>query len=64
VSFAEDEHVIHALAADRPDPALHERTRPGAVGRCENFIDPHALHPFPEGIAVDGVTVAEEIGGR
>jgi hypothetical protein len=63
VSFTEDEDMIQTLPPDRADQALGERILPGAVGRREDFVNPHALHTFPEGIAVDCVTVAEEIGG-
>ena len=37
VSLAEDEHVIQALAPDRPDDALRERILPGAVWRREDL---------------------------
>ena len=33
VSLAEDQHVIQALAPDRPDEALRERILPGAAGQ-------------------------------
>jgi len=64
VPLAEDENVIQALASDRTDQALHERVLPGAVRRREDFVDPHALHSVPKLLAVDLVTVAQEIGRR
>jgi hypothetical protein len=63
VRVAEDENVIQTLAPDRTDQALGERILPGAVRRREDLINPHSLHTFPEGIAIDRVTVAEEISG-
>src|SRR2546426_4920093 len=64
VSFAENENVIQTLAPDRTDEALGERILPGAVRRSKDFVDPHALHSVPKLLAVDLVTVAQEIGRR
>ena len=63
MSFAENENVIQTLAPDRTDEALGERILPGAVRRREDFGDPQALHAVPKLLAVDLVTVAQEIGG-
>ena len=62
VSFAQDENVVETLAPDRTDQALRERILPGAVRRREDFLDPHALHAVAELLAIDLVTVAQEIG--
>src|SRR5262245_52323482 len=43
--------------------ALGERILAGAVRGREDFLDAHALHPVPELLAVDPVTIAQEIGG-
>ena len=64
MSFAQDENVIQTLAPDRADQALHERVLPGAVRRGEDFGDPHALHAMAKLLAVNLVTIAQEIGGR
>ena len=64
VSFAKDENVIQTLAPDRADDPLRKGVLPGAVRRREDFIDPHALHSVPKLLAVDLVTVAQEIGRR
>ena len=64
VSLAEDEHVIQALAPDRPDDALRERILPGAVWRREDLLDPHGRHPVPELRAIDVVTISEEVRRR
>ena len=58
VSFAENENVIQTLAPDRIDRALGERI----LRRREDLVDPHALHAVPKPLAVDLVTVAQEIG--
>ena len=64
VSLAEDEHVIQTFAADRADQALRERVLPGAVRRRQDFVDPHALHSVAKRLAIDLVTIAQEIGRR
>ena len=64
VSFAEDKNVVETLAADRTDQALGERILPGAVWRRENFLDLHPLHAVAELLAIDLVTVAQEVGRR
>src|SRR2546427_2092214 len=56
--------MIQTLAPDRTDEALGARILPGAVRRREDFGDPHALHSVPKLLAVDLVTVAQEIGRR
>src|SRR3989442_4653700 len=64
VSFAQDDDMIETLAADRVDEPLREGVLPRAVGRCEHFTDPHALHSLPERVTVNAVPIAEEIGRR
>src|SRR5438093_6221083 len=64
VAFAENQNVIQTLAPDRADEPLREGILPRAVRRREDFLDPHALHAVPKLLAVDLVTVAQEIGGR
>jgi hypothetical protein len=64
VSFPEDKNVVEALAADRTDQAFGEWVLPGAVWRRENFLDLHTLHAVAEVLAIDLVTVAQEIGRR
>jgi len=61
VPFAEDEDVIQTLAPDRADEPIGERILPGAKRRRQDFPDAHALHALAEGVAVDGVAIAEEI---
>src|SRR3989454_9547642 len=64
VAFAENQNVIQTLAADRADESLREGILPRAVGRREDFLDPYALHSAAKLLAVDLVTVAQELGGR
>jgi hypothetical protein len=54
--------MIQKLAPDRADQALGERILPGALGRREDFVDAHALHAVPKVLAVDLVTIAQEVG--
>jgi hypothetical protein len=64
VAFAQNEDMIEALAPDRADEPLREGHLPRAVGRGQDFGDPHALHALPEGGAVDRVAIAEEVRRR
>jgi Putative undecaprenyl diphosphate synthase len=64
VSLAEDEDVIQTLAPDGADEVLCEGVLPRAVRRRQDFPDAHTLHSVPKLLAVDVVTVAQEIGGR
>src|SRR3989441_7189614 len=64
VVFAENQNVIQTLAPDRADESLREGILPRAVRRREDFLDPQALHSVAKLLAVDQVTVAQEIGGR
>jgi hypothetical protein len=64
MALAENKHVIQALAPDRADEALCEGILSRAERRREDFLDPHTLHSAPKLLAVDLVTVAQEIGGR
>src|SRR6516164_10501542 len=36
----------------------------GLWGRREDFVDPHAVHSVSEGLAIDVVAIAEEVGWR
>ena len=64
IPLAENDSMVEALASHRADEPLREGILPRAVGRREDFVDPHALHSVPKLLAVDLVTVAQEIGGR
>jgi hypothetical protein len=62
VALAEDDDVVETLAPNRADQAFGERILPRTSSSRENFLDPHTLHALSEGVAVDGVSVAKEIG--
>jgi hypothetical protein len=64
VSLAEDEHMIQTLAPDRSDEPLRERILPRALRRRENLVDSHALHAVPKLLAIDLVTITQEIERR
>ena len=64
VAFAENENMVQTLASNRTDEALCEGILSRAERRREDFLDPHTLHSAPKLLAVDLVTVAQEIGGR
>src|SRR5882762_4267916 len=64
VPFAKDDDMIETLAPDRADEPLREGVLPRAVRCREDFLDPHALHSVAKLLAVDLVTVAQEIGRR
>ena len=64
VPFVEDQDMVEALAADRTDQALDEWILPRAVWRREDFLDLHSRHAVAELLAIDLVTVAQEMGGR
>ena len=63
VTLAQDEDVVETLAPDRPDETLREGILPRAAGSREDLVDPHALHAVAEGVTVDRVAIAEEVGG-
>jgi hypothetical protein len=64
VTLAENDDVVQALAANRADKSLREGILPRTLRGGENFSDADALHPLPEGVTVDCIAVAEEVGRR
>src|SRR2546425_1963614 len=62
--FVEDDDVIEAFSSNRPDDALGEGILPGRAWGDEDLVDPHALHPPREHVAVDGVAITEQVLGR
>jgi hypothetical protein len=62
VPLAQNDDMVQALAPDRADESLREAILPRAVRGRENFTDSHARHTLPEGVTVDCVAVAEEVG--
>ena len=64
VRLAEHDDMVEALSPHRANEPFRKRILPGTVGRREDFLDAHAACSVPEGLAVDGVAIAEEIGRR
>ena len=62
VALAQDEDMVETLSPDRADEAFREGSLPRTLGSREDFLDLHALHALAEGVPVDGVAIAEEIG--
>jgi hypothetical protein len=54
--------MVKTLAPDRADEPLREGVLPRAVGRGQDFTDPHALDSVAKCLPVDAVAIAEEIG--
>src|SRR5207245_11389806 len=54
--------MVQTLAPDRADESLREGILPRAARGRENSTDSHALHTLPEGVTVDCVAVAQEVG--
>jgi len=62
VALAQNEDMVKTFASDRADEPLDKGILPGAAGGREDLSDLHALHAVPEGVTVDRVAIAEEIG--
>jgi hypothetical protein len=43
---------------------MRRRILPGAARRSEDFLDLHSLHAVAERLAIDPITVAQEVGRR
>ena len=61
MSLVQDEDMIQALAADGADDPFDERVLPGCPWSNEHLSNPHAGDAPGEGLAVDGITIAEQI---
>jgi hypothetical protein len=59
---AKNHEVIQALAADRADHPLHEGILPGRPWGDEDFANPHGLDSPHELVAVDSVTITDQVG--
>src|SRR5215831_11900793 len=53
--------VIKAFSADGADDPLGEGILPRRMGRDEDLVHAHAVDALDKGVAVDRVTIAEEI---
>jgi len=54
--------MVETPAADRADEPFREGILPRASRSREDLSDAHPLHALTDGVTVDRVTVAEEIG--
>ena len=59
--LVEHNEMIEAFPADGADDALGEGILPGRVGRDEDLVHAHAVDSTVKGVAVDRVTIPEEI---
>src|SRR2546427_3236340 len=64
MAFTQNEDMVQTLPPDRADEPLREGILPRAVGRREDFADPHALNASPKRRPVDAIAIAEEVGRR
>jgi hypothetical protein len=62
MALAQDEDMVETLAPDRADKPFHEGILPRTLGDREDFMGPHASHSLPDGLAVNLIAIAEEIG--
>jgi hypothetical protein len=63
VAFVEHDDEIEAFAANGADDALGEWILPGSARCNEDLANAHALDPALELGAVDGIAIAEQVGG-
>ena len=56
--------MVEALAPNRADKPFREWILPRTLGRCEDFVDAQAVYSVSEGLAIDGVAIAEKVGRR
>jgi hypothetical protein len=63
VAFVEHDDEIEAFAANRTDDVLGEGIRPGSARCDDDLANAQALDPALEIGPVDGIAIAEEVGG-
>jgi hypothetical protein len=63
VAFVEHDEEIEAFAANRADDALAEGILPGSARCGDDLANAQALDPALEVGAVDGIAIAEQVGG-
>jgi hypothetical protein len=62
--LVEHNDVIEAFPSNRPDDAFSEGILPGRPRGDEDLAHPQGFHPLDERVAVDGISIAEEVIGR
>src|ERR1700747_3326887 len=63
-AFVEHEHVVQALPPNRTNDALDVGPLPGGARGAQHFVDTHVSHLSPEGIAEDGIAVAQQVARK
>src|SRR5881397_838567 len=63
VSFAEDDQVVQTFVPDRPYDSLNVGVLPGGLRSGDDLLDPQPRHSASKPVAVDGVTISEQISG-
>src|ERR1700747_561689 len=59
--FVEHEHMVQALAPNRTNYALDVGPLPRGSRGAQHFLDAHVSHLSPEGIAENGIAVAQQV---
>jgi len=62
--LAEDNYVIQALPANGTDEPPYMRRMPGRARSGEYFSGQHICREDAEGVAIDAITVVEQVAGR
>jgi hypothetical protein len=63
VRFAQHDQVVDALSTEGADHAFRKGILPGRSRRDEHFIDAHVLESMPEVVAIDPVSITEQVSG-
>jgi len=63
VPFAEDDQVVQAFAPDRANDSLGVGVLPGGLRSGDGLLYAQPCYPATERIAVDGVTISEQVSG-
>ena len=61
--LTKDDQMVQAFPPDRSDDFLGVRVLPGGLRGSDDLLDAQPCHPVTEPIAVDGVTISEQISG-
>ncbi len=59
--LVENDDVIQTIPSYRTDHAFHERALPRRARRCYYCFDAHTLHTFPEHMAINTISVPQQI---
>ena len=62
--FAEDQDMIQALAAKRPDQAFNVEVLPGRPWRDRAVANPHRSDAVREGLSISTIVVTDQLARR